>query len=64
LRASTNPGDVVFDPFAGSSTTGIAALGLNRRFIGCEVQKRYVSLSQKRLSNLQDLKGKLLSASN
>jgi site-specific DNA-methyltransferase (adenine-specific) len=52
LRASTNPGDLVFDPFAGSSTTGVAALLLGRRFIGCEADARYVELSIRRLSNL------------
>lgn len=50
LRASTNPGDVVFDPFAGSSTTGFAALGLNRHFIGCETDENHIQLSIKRLT--------------
>jgi len=63
LRASTSPGDLVFDPFAGSSTTGVAALGLGRRFIGCETQRRYVSLSVKRLSDLKDVESRLLPAS-
>jgi site-specific DNA-methyltransferase (adenine-specific) len=51
LRASTNPGDLVFDPFAGSSTTGVAALSLGRRFIGCEADANHVALSLKRLQN-------------
>lgn len=51
LRASTNPGDLVFDPFAGSSTTGLAALALDRRFIGCEANENYIELSIKRLTN-------------
>jgi site-specific DNA-methyltransferase (adenine-specific) len=50
LRASTNPDDVVFDPFAGSSTTGVAALSLGRRFIGCEADGNYVELSRRRCS--------------
>jgi site-specific DNA-methyltransferase (adenine-specific) len=49
IRASTNPGDTVFDPFAGSSTTGIAALTLDRHFIGCEANSDHVNLSLKRL---------------
>ncbi|HEY9906462.1 MAG TPA: site-specific DNA-methyltransferase [Thermosynechococcaceae cyanobacterium] len=53
LRASTKPGDFVFDPFAGSSTTGVAALELGRRFIGCEADANHVNLSRDRLSNCQ-----------
>ncbi len=50
LRASTNPGDLIFDPFAGSATTGIAALSLSRRFIGCEADANHTELSMKRLT--------------
>jgi site-specific DNA-methyltransferase (adenine-specific) len=50
LRASTNEGDLVFDPFAGSATTGVAALALERRFIGCELEETYVRLASRRLS--------------
>ncbi len=49
LRASTNPGDVIFDPFAGSGATGVAALGMGRKFIGCEREQEYVELIVKRL---------------
>jgi len=51
LRASTNPGDLIFDPFSGSSTTGVAALSLDRRFIGCDADAGHVELSVKRLTN-------------
>jgi site-specific DNA-methyltransferase (adenine-specific) len=50
LRASTNAGDIVLDPFSGSATTGVAALHLKRRFIGFEKEKDFVSLAIKRLS--------------
>ncbi len=50
LRASTNPGDLVVDPFAGSGATGVAALRLDRRFIGCEREAEFVELTSTRLS--------------
>ncbi len=52
LRASTNPGDLVLDPFAGSATTGVVALALGRRFIGCERENRYVQIGVRRLSEM------------
>ncbi len=51
IVASTNPGDFVFDPFAGSSTTGVAASTLRRRFCGVELEEEFIQLSLKRLSN-------------
>jgi len=50
LRASTSLGDLVVDPFAGSGTTGIAALQLGRSFLGCEREEKYVRIAMKRLS--------------
>ena len=49
LRASTNPGDVVLDPFMGSGSTGIAALTLGRSFIGFESVEEYVDVAVERL---------------
>jgi site-specific DNA-methyltransferase (adenine-specific) len=51
VLASTNEGDTVFDPFTGSGTTGVAAVALERNFIGCEKEKQYYQLSEKRLKN-------------
>ena len=50
LKASTNEGDTVFDPFAGSGSTGVAALGLGRRFWGIEYLPEFAALSRSRLS--------------
>jgi site-specific DNA-methyltransferase (adenine-specific) len=49
LRASTNPGDLVVDLFAGSGSTGVAAIELGRRFIGIEREAGYAALAAKRL---------------
>ncbi len=50
LRASTNPGDLVLDPFAGSATTGCAAIALGRRFIGSEIDREYADIGVLRLT--------------
>jgi site-specific DNA-methyltransferase (adenine-specific) len=52
LRASTNPGDLVFDPFCGSSTTGVSAISLGRKYIGSDTDLKYIELSIKRLNNI------------
>ena len=52
LRATTDPGDVVFDPFTGSGSTGVAALKLGRHFVGCEQDKTYAQLAATRLTDV------------
>ena len=54
LRASTNPGDLVVDPFAGSASTGVAALPIDRNFIGCDIEREYAELGSRRLAALVD----------
>lgn len=49
ILASSNEGDVVFDPFLGSGTTAVAAKKLGRRYIGIEREKEYAALTEKRL---------------
>ena len=49
ILASTNEGDVVFDPFTGSGTTCVVAKKLNRRFVGIEKDERYCIWAQQRL---------------
>lgn len=59
ILASTKKGDVVLDPFTGSSTTGIAAILNDRKFIGVDLDENYLDLSVKRFKDL-DINVKLL----
>ncbi len=52
ILASTDKGDVVLDPFTGSSTTGIAAAMNDRKFIGIDLEKKYLELSIKRFNEV------------
>jgi site-specific DNA-methyltransferase (adenine-specific) len=56
MLASTNPGDLVLDPFLGSGTTSVVAKKLGRHFIGVELDEEYALLAQKRLE-LADQEG-------
>jgi len=49
ILASTREGDLVLDPFCGSSTTGVAAVLLNRKYVGIDLEEEYLQLSEKRL---------------
>jgi site-specific DNA-methyltransferase (adenine-specific) len=51
ILASTREGDLVLDPFCGSSTTGVAAAALKRKYIGIEIEDEYLRLSKKRLEH-------------
>jgi len=57
VLASTKKGDVVLDPFSGSSTTGLAANKFGRRFIGIELEKKYLELSVKRYEDMASNQG-------
>ena len=50
LIGTTNPGDVVLDPFFGSGTTGAVAKKLGRHFIGIEREPNYIEAASKRIS--------------
>ncbi|MBQ5497709.1 MAG: site-specific DNA-methyltransferase [Acetobacter sp.] len=52
ILASTNKGDLILDPFTGSSTTGVIALELERSFVGIDVNRDYLDLSIKRFEHL------------
>ena len=49
ILASTNEGAIILDPFCGSSTTGVAAKRLGRKYIGIDSDQEYIGLSVKRL---------------
>ncbi len=64
LRAASRPGDLVLDPFNGSGTTGVAAALLGRRYIGIDLDDRYLRITVKRYldlegePNLEDLRAR------
>lgn len=49
ILASTNPGDLILDPFAGSGTTAVTAKKLGRDFVAIESDEQYCLIGQKRL---------------
>ncbi len=49
VTIASNEGDVVFDPFMGVGSTGVAALALQRRFIGFELDEAYFNASKERI---------------
>ncbi len=53
IQSSTNPGDVVLDPFFGSGTTGAVAKKLHRRWIGIERDPDYVQVAQARIDEIE-----------
>jgi site-specific DNA-methyltransferase (adenine-specific) len=50
ILASSNPGDMVFDPFLGSGTTSVVAKKLGRKYAGVELDETYCCLTEKRLA--------------
>ena len=54
ILASTKEKDLILDPFCGSSTTGISAVRLNRRYIGIDNEKEYIELSIRRYKKMRE----------
>lgn len=61
MLASTNPGDIVVDPFFGSGTTGAVAKMLGRRFIGIDREKDYIAAAAKRIAAIKPADAEALS---
>lgn len=54
ILASSNEGDIVFDPFSGSGTTPVVAKKLGRHFVGIEQEAEYCAIAHKRLKMAED----------
>ncbi|HUF39135.1 MAG TPA: DNA methyltransferase [Anaerolineales bacterium] len=53
ILASTNPGDLILDPFFGSGTTGAVAKALHRDWIGIEREPKYIELANRRIAAIE-----------
>lgn len=60
ILASTREGDLILDPFNGSGTTGLAALMLNRNYLGIEIAEEYIQLTKKRIQEYQNAPGQIV----
>ncbi len=60
IKASSNEGDLVLDPFSGTFTTCFGAKELNRKSIGIELQDEYVKIGLRRLQLADEYKGEKL----
>ena len=49
IEKVSNPGDIILDPFAGTNSTGVAALMCGRNFVACELEEKYASVSEQRV---------------
>lgn len=54
ILSSTNPGDVILDPFFGSGTTGAVAKKLGRHWIGIEADEGYICIAQNRIESISE----------
>jgi DNA modification methylase len=52
VNVCSNKGDIILDPFMGGGSTAISCINNERNFIGCELDKNYFDLTQKRIKNL------------
>lgn len=60
VKASSNPGDLVLDPFCGSFTTCAVAKRLGRKSIGIESQLQYIKIGLRRVLGMEEINGEPL----
>ena len=60
IAASSNEGDIVLDPFAGTFTTCVVAQALGRRSVGIEIEEEYIKIGLRRLSIASEYAGEKL----
>ncbi|WP_457744635.1 adenine-specific DNA-methyltransferase [Sulfurimonas sp.] len=60
IKASSNEGDVILDPFSGTFTTSAVAKKLNRKSIGIEIEEEYVKIGIRRLGIQNEYNGEIL----
>jgi DNA modification methylase len=53
IAISTDPNDVVLDPFIGSGNTAVAALSLGRRVLGVDVSRQYLDVAESKIRELE-----------
>lgn len=53
IENSSNENDIVMDCFMGSGSTGIACIETNRKFIGCEIDKKYYDIAVERIQDIE-----------
>lgn len=56
VKMYSNPGEIVFSPFAGIGSEGFESLKLGRRFYGCEIKTEYIETARKNLSKAEKVK--------
>jgi site-specific DNA-methyltransferase (adenine-specific) len=64
IEANANQNEVVFDPFMGVGTTGVAALELGLSFVGCEIDTEYFEIAEKRITQASLQQGLFNSTNN
>ncbi|CAM3216530.1 site-specific DNA-methyltransferase [Lactococcus hircilactis] len=52
ILSSSKEGDIIFDPFVGSGTTCVVSKKLNRKYIGIDIEKKYLDIAIERLENI------------